>query len=140
MGLPKRLGIFFAPIGLATICKATLASANGGADFAVYQAEPAKLVDLSIDLLLTAAAVLFGVMLYVNSKVTTKPGTDETIEVHDVVVCAFVQIVALILIFGSTIGLPHIPYVKDNYQSLVTIWAPDLLGLFAFVWVIVKLT
>jgi hypothetical protein len=137
----KRMLIFLAPIALAACCKATLASAAGGEELAVYMQEPAKLIDLSIDLLLTATSILLGVLLYVQAGgAITRPGASAPIQTNDVVVCGFVQIAALILIFASTIALPHIPLVEANYKRMATIWLPDLLGFLAFAWVVVKLT
>jgi hypothetical protein len=144
MGIWRRILIFVAPIILAAICKATLASAAGGAELDVYSREPAKLIDVSIDLLLTATSILLGVLLYVQAGGTlTRPGTtgaQPQVRTTDVVICGFIQIAALILIFGSTIGLPHIPFIKAHFNTLATIWLPDLVGFFAFMWVVVKLT
>jgi hypothetical protein len=140
MTLPWRIVLFVAPIVLAAICKVTIASAAGGAEFAIYQSEPARLVDWSVDLLLTGTAILLGVLLYVHSgTVTTTPG-GVAVSPKDLVICGGVQIAAVILIFGSTIGLPHVPLIHQYFEQIATIWLPNMIGLVAFLWVIVKLT
>jgi hypothetical protein len=140
MKLPGRISLFILPIGLAAICKATIASAAGGEELLLYQNHPAKLVDLSIDLLLTATSILLGVLLYVQSGATTVTPGGAPIRTSDLVICSAVQIVGLVLIFGSTVGLPHVPIVEQNYEQAATIWIPDAIGLVAFGWVITKLT
>jgi len=141
MKLGARVLLFLIPIVLAALCKAIIIVCTASAaDKLVLFQHPERLVDVSIDLLMTATAVLLGVLLYVQSgTATTTPG-GAAITTSDIVICCAVEITALVLVFGLTLAMPQIPYIHDNYEAAATIWIPDLIGLVAFLWVIKELT
>jgi hypothetical protein len=135
----KRVLLFIAPLVLAAVAKATVATAEAG-ELAICKAHPAKTIDLSIDLLPTASSVLLGVLTFVRSGAVTSTPNGTPIKAGDLVTCGFMQVAAIILIFGCTIGLPQVGWIPENHLPFVTIGIPDVFGLSALGWVILKLT
>ena len=139
MNIAGKMAIFIAPTILGVICKTTIVAASNPEEIEKIVKRPVKLFDLSFDLLLTSTSILIGLLLYVkaaNNPTITVPGTTTTLTVYDVVICTLVQIVAIILIFGCTIVMSK---TSPEHLDLATIWLPDLFGLFALTWIVVKL-
>lgn len=126
---------FVLPLGLAAICKATIATAER----AIYQMHPIKMLDLSIDLLLTATSILLGVLKYVRSGAVTSTPTGTPIKTDDLAVGGITQIAALILIYASPLWLPQMGWVPDKYLPFEAIWVPDVFRTLALWWVIAQL-
>jgi hypothetical protein len=139
-GLARRLFVLIGPVLLTALVKATIAFATGGEEYKLYDENPLKLADLSIDLLLAAFAVLVGVQAYKLKSGTPVTVEGKEIKSKDIVICAAIQIAALILIFASVVLLPKVPFIQQNWKNLATIGLPDFIGFVAFGWVIVKLT
>ncbi len=142
MRLSGRIGIFVAPVILTALCRVALATASKE-ELPLYQNNHAKIVDLSVDLVLAAAAILLGVLLYVPSGGhLQKPGGSvrDVVSQRDLVICAAVIVTALVLLFFFVLAVPPIfGYEEDRYHVL-HIWLPDVIGLAALISVVVRLT
>jgi hypothetical protein len=145
MKLSSRLLIYSLPIVFASLSKATFAIMAGGKEAEFYKENPAKLVDVSVDLLLTAAAIFLGLAIAFAAAAAPPappPAPGPPIKHLDLVICGSILVGALILMYAVVALLPSLaPGVGLSLGLKVsTIWIPDAIGIIAFAWIIYKLT
>lgn len=139
MHLLSRVGIFALPVLVSAFCRAGLAQADP-AELKLYQNDHAKVVDISVDLTLTAAAILLGVLLYIPAGGSlAKPGRGVAVVTHsDLVWSGFVIAAAIVLLFFLGV-VPTIFGFGDTWD-VFRIWLPDAVGLLTLLFVVVRLT
>jgi hypothetical protein len=138
MRLLGRIAIFVAPVALTALCRAALA-ASDAQELLLYHSNPAKIVDLSVDLILDSAAILLGVLLNVpKNGVLAKPGGG-SITQADLAFCGFILVAALAALFFLVLAVRPIFGYADAHH-VFSIWLPDAVGLSTLIVVVVRLT